>query len=423
MTRSILSYTLRTFLLLFFCFAPLIGSTAEVFIEAESFQKRGGWKLDTQFIQQMGSPYLLAHGLGRPVDDAVTKFNIGESGNYRLWVRTKDWVARWNATASPGKFQVIIDGKPANATFGTKGVQWGWHDGGIVALEKGTNELRLKDLTGFDGRCDCIYLTTETDQPPPPADTVLSEWRREQLGLAATPENRGPYDLVVIGGGYAGMGSALSAARMGCRVALVQDRPVLGGNGSSEVRVWAKGNIRRGKFPRIGEIIEEISDNAKKSPGTYEEFGDELKERVIRDEPNIDLLLNHHAHRVDMDGNRITAVHALDTRTGSEVKIIGDYFADCTGHGWIGTWAKADLDMSPDGRMGMSNMWAWDELDTPTAFPETPWLSICKWLISPIHVTIMANGFGKVASTRMLLAMLRASETGISERFMVHSMQ
>ena len=58
----------------------------------------------------MGSPYLLAHGLGRPVDDAVTKFNIGESGNYRLWVRTKDWVARWNATASPGKFQIIIDG-------------------------------------------------------------------------------------------------------------------------------------------------------------------------------------------------------------------------------------------------------------------------------------------------------------------------
>ena len=208
----------------------------------------------------------------------ITTINVAESGNYRLWVRTKDWVARWNSKASPGKFQVIIDGNASEGNF--------WHKrrlNGAGTMEvssrfkKGTNELRLKDLTGFDGRCDCIYLTTETDQPPPPADTVLSEWRRDQLGLAATPENRGPYDLVVIGGGYAGMGSALSAARMGCRVALVQDRPVLGGNGSSEVRVWAKGNIRRGKFPRIGEIIEEISDNAKKSPGTYEEFGDELK--------------------------------------------------------------------------------------------------------------------------------------------------
>ena len=53
-------------------------------------------------------------------------------------------------------------------------------------------------------------------------------------------------DLVVIGGGYSGMGTALSAARMGCKVALIQDRAVLGGNGSSEVRVWANGFIRRG---------------------------------------------------------------------------------------------------------------------------------------------------------------------------------
>ena len=314
MTRSIFNGTLRALLPIFICFTPVVGSSAELFIEAESFQQRGGWKLDTQFIQQMGSPYLLAHGLGRPVEDASTTINVADAGDYRLWVRTKDWVARWNAKTSPGKFQVLIDGKPAKAIFGTKGADWDWQDGGVVTLKAGPNELRLKDLTGFDGRCDCIYLTTETDRLPPPADTVLSQWRREQLGLAATPENRGPYDLVVIGGGYAGMGSALSAARMGCRVALVQDRPVLGGNGSSEVRVWAKGNIRRGKFPRIGEIIEEIADKAKKSPGTYEEFGDDLKEKVIRNEPNIDLLLNHHAHRVDMDGKRITAGQSIYRR-------------------------------------------------------------------------------------------------------------
>ena len=299
-----MTFAFRSLLPVYLCLMPLVGFSAEIFVEAESFKQRGGWKLDTQFIQQMGSPYLLAHGLGRPVDDAITTVNVAEAGNYRLWVRTKDWVARWNAKTSPGKFQVILDGEPVETTFGTQGIEWSWHDGGVVSLKKGTTELRLKDLTGFDGRCDCIYLTNGTDQPPPPADIVLSKWRREQLGLAEEPENRGPYDLVVIGGGYAGMGSALSAARMGCRVALVQDRPVLGGNGSSEVRVWAKGNIRRGKFPRIGEIIEEIADKAKKSPGTYEEFGDELKEKVIRNEPNIDLLLNHHAHRVDMEDNR-----------------------------------------------------------------------------------------------------------------------
>ncbi len=352
-----------------------LGSTpaAEVFVETESFAERGGWKLDTQFIQQMGSPYLLAHGLGRPVDDAVTTMTVDQPGKYRVWVRTIDWVARWNAEPAPGKFQVLVGGQPLESTFGTKGAEWNWQDGGTIELAKGDCELRLKDLTGFDGRCDCIYFTTNLGVTPPPADKVLSDWRRKQLGLNEEVEIRGPYDLVVIGGGYAGMGSAISAARMGCRVALVQDRPVLGGNGSSEVRVWAMGNIRRGKFPRIGEIIEEFCDHATKSPGRYEEFGDALKEQIVRAEPNIDLLLNHHAHAVDKKGNSITAVHALDTRTGADIKILGDYFADCTGHGWIGTWAEADLEMTPEGRMGMSNMWAWDELDKPAEFPETPW--------------------------------------------------
>jgi hypothetical protein len=269
----------------FFCPAVVAGllisggrsQAAEIFVEAESFADRGGWKLDTQFIQQMGSPYLLAHGLGSPVDDAVTKIKVDQGGTYRVWARTIDWVARWDVKPSPGRFQIMINGSALQETFGTKGAQWNWHDGGTIELSDGQCELRLKDLTGFDGRCDCIFLTTELDSTPPPADKVLSQWRRNHLGLPETPQTRGPYDLVVIGGGYAGMGSAISAARMGCRVALVQDRPVLGGNGSSEVRVWAKGNIRRGKFPRIGEIIEEFADRALKSPGTYEEFGDALK--------------------------------------------------------------------------------------------------------------------------------------------------
>ena len=77
---------------------------AEIFVEAESFSDRGGWKLDTQFIQQMGSPYLLAHGLGRPVDDAVTELEVAEPGTYRVWARTIDWVARWDAKPSPGRY-------------------------------------------------------------------------------------------------------------------------------------------------------------------------------------------------------------------------------------------------------------------------------------------------------------------------------
>ena len=98
-----------------------------------------------------------------------------------------------------------------------------------------------------------------------------------------------------------------------------------------------------------------------------------MKEKIVLAEPNIDLLLNHHAHAVDMDGSKIKSVFAFDTRSGAEVEILGTYFADCTGHAWIGTWANADREMTPEGRMGMSNMWAWDEEDSTTSFPETPW--------------------------------------------------
>ena len=257
----------------------VVAEAATVLVEAESFADPGGWSLDTQFIREMGSPYLLAHGLGRPVADATTTVKIPEGGTYRVFVRTKDWVARWKAPGTPGKFQLLVNGTPLAETFGTQGASWDWQAGGSVTLPAGEAKLALHDLTGFDGRCDCIVLTTDA-APPPNDSAVLAGWRRAALGLPPAAEVRGPYDLVVIGGGYAGMSAALSAARMGLRVALVQDRGVLGGNGSSEVRVWAMGLIRRGRYPRIGEIVEEFADTAKKSPGTYEEFEDE-KRRLL----------------------------------------------------------------------------------------------------------------------------------------------
>ena len=362
----------RSALLGIVCCVAASGQAATVLVEAESFAEHGGWSLDTQFIREMGSPYLLAHGLGTPVADATTTVKIPAAGPYHAWVRTKDWVARWQAPGTPGKFQVLVNGKPLETTFGTEGAAWGWQAGGTVSLPAGEVKIALHDLTGFDGRCDSIAFTTEAT-PPPNDSVVLAAWRREALGLPAEPEVKGPYDLVVIGGGYSGMGAALSAARLGLKVALVQDRPVLGGNGSSEVRVWAMGLIRRGKYPRIGEIVEEFADKATKSPGTYEEFEDEKKERVIRAEPTIDLFLNTHAFAVARDGNRIESVTALDTRTSRELEFTGSFFCDATGHATIGHLAGAETVMEPKGRMGMSNMWAWANRGAPQAFPETPW--------------------------------------------------
>lgn len=347
-------------------------SDETILIEAESFKDHGGWKLDTQFISEMGSPYLLAHGLGNPVANSNTTFKVKRAGRYHLFVRTKDWVARWNAPGKPGRFQVVIDGEPIETEFGAQGAQWHWHKGTAVQLEEGEHTLQLKDLTGFDGRCDAICLSTSQSTPPNQPDN-LSQWRKKQLNLPKTPQTTDRYDLVVVGGGYSGMGAAISAARAGCKVALIQNRGVLGGNGSSEVRVWAKGKIRRGRFPAIGEIIEEFADKASRSPGRFEEFGDDLKLKIVKQEPNIDLFLHHHAYKVEVIEKRITAVFAFDTRTSLQRKFRGNLFSDCTGHGTIGFLAGAESDMKKDGRMGMSNMWRWEKGKTPIKFPETPW--------------------------------------------------
>ncbi|MCA9056244.1 MAG: FAD-dependent oxidoreductase, partial [Planctomycetaceae bacterium] len=382
-----------------------------VLVEAESFDSHGGWSLDTQSITAMGSPYLLAHGLGRPVQDATTTVSFPAEGTYRVFVRTKDWVARWNAPGQPGRFQLILDGHPLEETFGTTGADWFWHDGGTVEVKSSARsqpgmgikvQLALHDLTGFDGRCDAVYFTTASE-PPPNEGQILPKWRQQALGLGEEPTQKADYDLVVVGGGYSGMGAALAAARAGCKVALIQDRGVLGGNGSSEVRVWAMGNIRRGKYPRIGEIVEEFCDHAKKSPGTFEEFEDAKKEAIVRAEENIDLFLDTHAYAVDMedvanpgsatqgrqrqDGSKspnsqlstlnaqrhIAAIHAFNVRTSEQYRFAGRLFCDATGHGTIGFLAQADWDMTPEGRMGMSNMWAWGEGEQTVNFPETPW--------------------------------------------------
>lgn len=350
------------------------GNPTAILLEAESFKTHGGWKLDTQFIEEMGSPYLLAHGLGKPVSDASTTFHVESAGLYQVWVRTKDWVARWEAPGTPGVFQIAFNDNFLPQTFGTEGADWHWQYGGSVELPEGNNTIKLHDLRGFDGRCDCIALTP-TKTPPPDGPSVLPTWRRNLLELSETPISHGPFDLVVVGGGYAGMAASLSAARMGLTVALIQNRPVLGGNGSSEVRVWAKGLIRRGTYPRIGEIVEEFRDNAKKSPGTYEEFGDSKKEAIVRAEDRIDLFLNMHAFSVgtDQGHTHIKDVTALDTRTNQVHLFTGKLFCDATGHATIAFKAGAETVMEPNGRMGMSNMWAWADTSELQDFPETPW--------------------------------------------------
>ena len=356
-------------------FAPSNLRAAEtLFVEAESLKSHGGWSLDTSFTQIVGSPYLLAHGLGKPVGDATGSVRVGEGGSYRVWVRTKDWVAPWKAPGTPGRFQLVLNGAALKTEFGTEGADWHWQAGGVVELKPGEVSLALHDLTGFDGRCDAILLSNDAAFTPPEG-APLTEARRKWLNPEGASANAGEFDLVVVGGGYAGLGAAISAARQSLRVALVQDRFVLGGNGSSEIGVWAQGGTMRGKYPHLGEIVEEFADRSPDSPAPAEHFVDDRKEKVCRNEKTLSLFLGHFVMGVvqDAPGGRIKAVTALDVRTGRERQFRGKVFADCTGHGTVGALAGAAFTMEETGHMGMSNMWYFQQEDSAQPWAETPW--------------------------------------------------
>jgi hypothetical protein len=366
---------MRAYLLAFIVCAawPVVGRGETIFVEAESFADLGGWSLDTAFTQIVGSPYLLAHGLGQPVKDATTSVKVDKAGKYRLWVRTKDWVAPWKAPGTPGRFQLLINGKAAATEFGTQGAAWNWQSGDEVDLPAGEVSLALHDLTGFDGRCDAILLTSDPKFELP-AEVGLAQARRSWLGFANEADDAGEFDLVVVGGGYAGVATAVSAARQSLKVALVQDRFVLGGNGSSEVRVWAQGGTLRGKYPHLGEIVEEFADHAPDSPAAGNEFLDERKEKLVRREKTVSLYLGHFAMKAATDNEgKVTSVTALEVRTGRERVFRGKLFCDCTGHGVIGELAGAKYNIEPKGRMGMSNMWYWQQEDKDQPWPATPW--------------------------------------------------
>jgi hypothetical protein len=353
--------------------ATLPASAGTLLVEAEQFSTKGGWGIDTQFIETMSSPYLIGHGLGKPVADATTEVEISAPGDYRLWVRTLDWSERLGRAEGAGTFNVKVNGKILGGELGKGAPKWTWELAGSVTLKSGKNQLALHDLTGFDARVDALILSSDPNFTPPETASLEDRIGWKIPGAPGKIEDSGEFDLVVIGGGYGGLGSAIAASRMGLKVALVQNREVLGGNGSSEIRVWAKGDLPPSEYP-LADIIREIQDEAKASPAPAEQFVDDKKEQVVRAEKNITLFLGHHAYGLEMNGAAIASAKLLEIHTGTLKRLRGKLFADCTGHGFIGQWANADRTMEEKGRMGMSNMWMWENGPAATTFPAQPWM-------------------------------------------------
>lgn len=359
-----------------------------VMIEAESFTDKGGWLVDPQFVEQMGSPYLLAHGMGTPVEDAQTSIRIKKKGNYHVWVRTKNWApGNWEA---PGRFYVAINGKRLHNSLGVE-AGWNWEYAGNIKLSRGDAQLSLHDMTGFEGRCDAIYLTlSDKEQIPNEAD-ALKEWRVQQQAIAAKPDRELRYDLVVVGGGLAGCAASIAAAEQGMKVALVHDRPVLGGNASSEVRVHTLGIY--GNFKRILKMI----DTEHYPNGSAEALDDEKKRhRNMESYENIDIFFNFRAFHSNTKKQKITSVDARHTSTGEFARFHAPLFVDCTGDGWIGYWAGAEYrygreavsefeegwnehgplwspEVEDNFVMGSSVLWGSENAGRPVDFPNVPW--------------------------------------------------
>lgn len=394
---------------------------------ATRFNDKGDWTLEQQFVLQMGSSYLMAHGLGTPLaKDAKTEINIPEDGDYRLWVRTKNWTAFWSEGKTPGIFQVLVDGKADPSEFGigkmpldvkagidfpddidtsrearAERAQWYWQKGETYHLTKGSHSIALHDLMGLDGRCDAIILTS-TDEVP---GDSLEDYRalREALLGPGKPEDKGNYDLVVIGAGMSGLCAAIAAARLGLKVALVQDRYILGGNNSSEVRVGLGGQINMPPYPSLGYILNEIGPDRIGNARGAHHYQDWKKWDVIAAEPNISLFAGYTVVNAEKKDGKIVAVTAVEATNQNLIRISGNMFSDCTGDANLAVMAGAATMMGREARsefgetlapekaddftMGVSIEWYCEDWNTPCSFPDSvDWgLKLDEDTVEPVH--------------------------------------
>jgi hypothetical protein len=164
-------------------------------------------------------------------------------------------------------------------------------------------------------------------------------------------------ELLVAGGGLSGLCCALAAARLGTNVILVQDRPVLGGNASSEIRMHVVGatGLHAGLplrlEPREGGLIEEIRlELAVRNPQRSPAVADLILYELCRAEPNLTLLLNTTVTGARVEGGRITAVTAERPSTEDRFTITAGMYADCTGDGRLAVEAGVPFMRGREGR-------------------------------------------------------------------------
>lgn len=382
------TYIIKLIQLFLLCLLVNSGMAQDgILLEAESFPEKGGWLVDPQFVEQMGSPYLMAHGMGKAVTNAATEVTLEKKGDYHVWARTKNWApGNW---APPGQFSIKVNAEKLENTLGLK-PYWNWEYAGQVDIQSPKAKFELVDLTGFNGRCDAIYLSL-SNEPPPSKVKALASWRKQMLQEPPAPATTKEYDLVITGGGIAGCAAAIAAAEEGLQVALIHDRPLLGGNASSEIRVHTLGIY--GKFERI---LKKIDTEHYPNGSSKAKLDQQKRDDNVKSYKNIHLFLNWRAYDAVAKDDMVQYVDARQTTTGKRMRFQAPLYVDATGDGWIGYWAGAEYSYGresvykygeawdkwgelwspeePDNFvMGSSILWQTEVGETAFDFPEVPW--------------------------------------------------
>ncbi len=195
-------------------------------------------------------------------------------------------------------------------------------------------------------------------------------------------------DFCVVGGGLAGLAAAVAAARHGAQVILIQDRPVLGGNASSEIRMHVCG--AHGPNNKETGIVEELAlENFYLNPGQNWTVWDTILYGFARYQENLSLLLNCSCNAAAMDGNRVKSVKAWQLTSETWHTVEADYFADCSGDSILAPLSGAEFrigreaasefneDIEPEAAdkktMGMSCLIQAREADRPQPFTPPEW--------------------------------------------------
>ncbi len=200
------------------------------------------------------------------------------------------------------------------------------------------------------------------------------------------------FDFCVVGGGMAGLCAAVAAAREGAKVALVQDRPMFGGNASSEIKMHVCGADRHGKIANMREtgILEEIRlKNLYRNPQRSFSIWDTVLYETVMLEPNITYFLNCSCLGADMNGDRVRSITGWQLTTYTQHTIEADLFADCSGDGIlafltgakyrIGREARSEYNESIEPEvadkktMGMTVLFHAKDTGTPQPFEPPSW--------------------------------------------------